>query len=163
MPVLDLGAFQHPMHYTRPALGIYHDIASTLAYLRIQGFEDNAIAVVGFCMGGSVVVTVAAEYALGAAATFYGSGIAAGRFGSPSYLELAPEFKTPWPALAHQTCLALNRLTRRQVGDLMPADGGNSELVLKEFADAANSTGNPGGRHGERGAPVPLLCGCCID
>jgi predicted ATPase len=26
-----------------------------------------------------------------------------------------PEFKTPWPALAHQTTLALNPLTRRQV------------------------------------------------
>jgi hypothetical protein len=30
-----------------------------------------------------------------------------------------PEFKTPWPAVAHQTSLALNRLTRRQVGELM--------------------------------------------
>ncbi|HET8675995.1 MAG TPA: hypothetical protein VFO63_09435 [Blastocatellia bacterium] len=30
-----------------------------------------------------------------------------------------PEFKTPWPAVAHQTSLALNRLTRGQVGDLM--------------------------------------------
>jgi predicted ATPase len=30
-----------------------------------------------------------------------------------------PEFKTPWPAVAHQTSLALNRLTRKQVGELM--------------------------------------------
>ena len=30
-----------------------------------------------------------------------------------------PEFKTPWPAVAHQTSLALNRLTRNQVGELM--------------------------------------------
>jgi class 3 adenylate cyclase/tetratricopeptide (TPR) repeat protein len=34
-------------------------------------------------------------------------------------LTFRPEFKTPWPALAHQTSLALTRLTRRQVGDLM--------------------------------------------
>ena len=34
-------------------------------------------------------------------------------------LTFRPEFKTPWPAVAHQTSLALNRLTRRQVGDLM--------------------------------------------
>ncbi len=34
-------------------------------------------------------------------------------------LTFRPEFQTPWPALAHQTSLALNRLTRRQVGDLM--------------------------------------------
>jgi class 3 adenylate cyclase/tetratricopeptide (TPR) repeat protein len=34
-------------------------------------------------------------------------------------LTFRPEFKTPWPAVAHQTGLALNRLTRRQVGELM--------------------------------------------
>jgi class 3 adenylate cyclase/tetratricopeptide (TPR) repeat protein len=34
-------------------------------------------------------------------------------------LTFRPEFRTPWPALAYQTTLALTRLTRRQVGDLM--------------------------------------------
>jgi len=34
-------------------------------------------------------------------------------------LTFRPEFTTPWPAVAHQTTLALNRLTQRQVGDLM--------------------------------------------
>jgi serine phosphatase RsbU (regulator of sigma subunit)/energy-coupling factor transporter ATP-binding protein EcfA2 len=34
-------------------------------------------------------------------------------------LTFRPEFATPWPAVAHQTSLALNRLTRRQVGELM--------------------------------------------
>jgi class 3 adenylate cyclase/predicted ATPase len=34
-------------------------------------------------------------------------------------LTFRPEFRTPWPALAHQTSLALTRLTRRQVGELM--------------------------------------------
>jgi predicted ATPase len=34
-------------------------------------------------------------------------------------LTFRPEFQTPWPALGHQTSLALNRLTRRQAGDLM--------------------------------------------
>jgi class 3 adenylate cyclase/predicted ATPase len=34
-------------------------------------------------------------------------------------LTFRPEFKTPWPAVAHQTSLALTRLTRRQVGELM--------------------------------------------
>jgi DNA polymerase-4 len=81
------------------AAGIHADIAATLAYLRVQGFDDSSIGIVGFCMGGSVVVTVAAEYALGAAATFYGSGIADGRFGSVSFLDLAPTFRTPWIGL----------------------------------------------------------------
>jgi len=34
-------------------------------------------------------------------------------------LTFRPEFRTPWPAVAHQTSLALNRLTRRQAGELM--------------------------------------------
>jgi predicted ATPase len=39
-------------------------------------------------------------------------------------LTFRPEFKTPWPALAHQTNLALSRLTRRQVADWMRRDAG---------------------------------------
>src|SRR5262249_37347126 len=34
-------------------------------------------------------------------------------------LTFRPEFQPPWPAPAHQTSLALTRLTRRQVGELM--------------------------------------------
>jgi predicted ATPase len=34
-------------------------------------------------------------------------------------LTFRPEFNTPWPAVAHQTSLALNRLTRRQVAELL--------------------------------------------
>ena len=34
-------------------------------------------------------------------------------------LTFRPEFQTPWPALAHQTSLALNRLTRLQVSELI--------------------------------------------
>jgi serine/threonine protein kinase/predicted ATPase/energy-coupling factor transporter ATP-binding protein EcfA2 len=41
-------------------------------------------------------------------------------------LTFRPEFQTPWPALAHQTSLALNRLTRRQVGDMIRKKAGNS-------------------------------------
>ena len=39
-------------------------------------------------------------------------------------LTFRPEFQTPWPAVAHQTSLALNRLTRRQAGDLMRQKAG---------------------------------------
>jgi serine/threonine protein kinase/predicted ATPase len=34
-------------------------------------------------------------------------------------LTFRPEFKTPWPAVAHQTSLALTRLTRRQIAEMM--------------------------------------------
>ncbi len=39
-------------------------------------------------------------------------------------LTFRPEFKTPWPAMAHQTSLALGRLTRRQVGELIRKNTG---------------------------------------
>ena len=54
-------------------------------------------------------------------------------------LTFRPEFKTPWPALAHQTSLALNRLTRRQVGDLMRKKTGGtlSEAVVEQVYDRA--------------------------
>jgi predicted ATPase/energy-coupling factor transporter ATP-binding protein EcfA2 len=39
-------------------------------------------------------------------------------------LTFRPEFKIPWPPVAHQTILALNRLTRRQVAEWMRRDSG---------------------------------------
>lgn len=52
-------------------------------------------------------------------------------------LTFRPEFKTPWPAVAHQTSLALNRLTRRQVGDLVrkSTQGGASEAAIEQIYD----------------------------
>ena len=68
-------------------------------YLGAAGFSASQTGIVGFCLGGSVVVLAAARHALGAAVTFYGGGIAAGRFGMPPLAELAPELKTPWLGL----------------------------------------------------------------
>ena len=73
------------------AEGLAADLDAALDYLRGAGFTDKQIGVVGFCMGGSVVVLAAARHALGAAVTFYGGGVNAGRFGMPPLAELAPE------------------------------------------------------------------------
>jgi predicted ATPase len=48
--------------------------------------------------------------------------------GMLTLLTFRPEFKTPWPAVSHQTGLALNRLTRRQVGDMMRQTTGGQRL-----------------------------------
>jgi serine/threonine protein kinase/tetratricopeptide (TPR) repeat protein len=52
-------------------------------------------------------------------------------------LTFRPEFQTPWPAVAHQTSLALNRLTRRQAGELMRQKTGASvsEAVIDQIYD----------------------------
>jgi carboxymethylenebutenolidase len=50
-------------------------------------------------MGGSVTFHAAVDYPLGAAVTFYGGGISAGRFGYSPQLERAAGLKTPWLGL----------------------------------------------------------------
>jgi serine/threonine protein kinase/tetratricopeptide (TPR) repeat protein len=71
---------------------------------------------------------------------FLGQFIAEGQNDSIlTLLTFRPEFKTPWPAATHQTSLALNRLTRRQVGDLMRAKTGAPlpESVVEQIYDRA--------------------------
>jgi carboxymethylenebutenolidase len=79
--------------------GLVEDIDATLAYLAAAGFEAGRVGVVGFCMGGTVTFYAAVRYPLGAAVTFYGGGIASGRFGSASQIDLAPDLQTPWLGL----------------------------------------------------------------
>jgi carboxymethylenebutenolidase len=75
------------------------DLEATFAQLAREGFEDRRVAVVGFCMGGSVAFLAASYWALGAAVSFYGGGITQGRFGMPPLLDIAPTLQTPWLGL----------------------------------------------------------------
>jgi carboxymethylenebutenolidase len=79
--------------------GITEDLNIAYGHLRDDGFENDRIAIVGFCMGGAVAFIEACERPLGAAVTFYGGGIVEGRFGAPALKDLAPELKTPWLGL----------------------------------------------------------------
>jgi carboxymethylenebutenolidase len=76
--------------------GLDADVDATLGHLAGAGFSGDKVGIVGFCLGGSVVMLAAARHALGAAVTFYGGGVATGRFGMPPLIELAPDLKTPW-------------------------------------------------------------------
>lgn len=87
-------AFKHIGQLTRE--GIEEDLDAAFAHLGEHGFTDDRIAVVGFCMGGTVAFLAGWRRALGAAVTFYGGGIAEGRFGAPALKDIAPELKTPW-------------------------------------------------------------------
>lgn len=80
-------------------------------------------------------------------------------------LTFRPEFKTPWPAMAHQTSLALNRLTRRQVTTLMRNDAGRPvpdslvaqiyertagvPLLVEEFSRIVRESARPGAVDGK--------------
>jgi carboxymethylenebutenolidase len=79
--------------------GIRADVEATLQHLEAHGFALPTVGIVGFCMGGSVAMLAASDHAFGAAVTFYGGGVSAGRFGIPALADLAPQLKAPWLGL----------------------------------------------------------------
>ena len=76
--------------------GIRTDLTRALVELEDDGIAPERRGVVGFCMGGTLAFWAAANLDVGAAVTFYGGGVAKGRFGLPSLIELAPQLRVPW-------------------------------------------------------------------
>jgi carboxymethylenebutenolidase len=81
------------------AEGILADVDAAIARLDEAGVDGARTGVVGFCMGGTVALVVAARRAVGAAVTFYGGGVAEGRFGFGPLVEEATRLHCPWLGL----------------------------------------------------------------
>ena len=81
------------------AEGLAVDLTAAVDQLGSAGIVPRNVGVVGFCMGGTVTFYAGTLQPLGAAVTFYGGGLVAGRFGLPPIGELAPRLKTPWLGL----------------------------------------------------------------
>jgi carboxymethylenebutenolidase len=79
--------------------GVMADIDAALAHAAAAGFGPSALGVVGFCMGGTLALVTAVERSVGAAVTFYGGGVAIGRFGFPALVDIAPRLTVPWLGL----------------------------------------------------------------
>jgi carboxymethylenebutenolidase len=79
--------------------GVLADVDAALAFIEGAGFAIDTAGVVGFCMGGTLALATAVERQIGAAVTYYGSGILKGRFGFPPLVELAPLLRAPWLGL----------------------------------------------------------------
>ena len=88
-----------PVMQTLTAEGIDTDLDATFGYLASHGYGPERCGIVGFCMGGTVSLYAATRRPLGAAVTFYGGGVAAGRFGFPSLVEITPTLRGPWLGL----------------------------------------------------------------
>jgi carboxymethylenebutenolidase len=88
-----------PIMQQLTAAGIDVDLNAAFDYLAGAGFAASQTGIVGFCMGGSVTFHAATLRQLGAAVTFYGGGVAEGRFGLPSLIDQAPGLRTPWLGL----------------------------------------------------------------
>lgn len=81
------------------ALGVNMDVDATIAATAERGIPAERTGIVGFCMGGTVAMQTTSRVPLGAGVTFYGGGVAEGRFGFPSCVEAAPKLKAPWLGL----------------------------------------------------------------
>jgi carboxymethylenebutenolidase len=79
--------------------GLTNDLNATTDFLATLGYHAPNIATVGYCMGGTVSFFAATLGTVGAAASFYGGGVATGRFGLPPLVELAADLKSPWLGL----------------------------------------------------------------
>jgi carboxymethylenebutenolidase len=97
-PVLDYGDFDAvlPAMTSLTAGGIETDLDAAFAELKRRGSASARTGIVGFCMGGTVALFAATQWVLGAAVTFYGGGVSRGRFGFPSFLDIAADLQTPW-------------------------------------------------------------------
>lgn len=75
------------------------DIDAAIAALEQEEIGARQIGIVGFCMGGTVALVTAAHRQIGAAVTFYGGGVAEGRFGFRPLIDEAPGLLAPWLGL----------------------------------------------------------------
>ena len=88
-----------PVFQSLQGADVLADVDATLAWTASQGFDTNRTGMVGFCMGGTVTLVAATRHELGAAVTFYGGGVAEGRFGFPALVDAAPKLRSPWLGL----------------------------------------------------------------
>lgn len=79
--------------------GILEDIDAALSHMSGAGIGADRVGVVGFCMGGTVALVTATRRDIGAAVTFYGGGVTAGRFGFGALVDEAPQLRAPWLGL----------------------------------------------------------------
>ena len=84
---------------TLTVLEILDDVDAGLRVLAEEGTAIDRVAIVGFCMGGTIAFQAAVHRPFGAAVTFYGSGIRRGRFGEAPLADLASRLQAPWLGL----------------------------------------------------------------
>jgi carboxymethylenebutenolidase len=115
--------------------GIVADLGAAIGELAGRGIAAANTGVVGFCMGGSVAFLAAARFPIGAAVTFYGGGVAEGRFGLPSLVDQAPGLAAPWLGLYGDldTGIPVEQVEALRVATA--AAGVTTEIVRYEHAE----------------------------
>ena len=75
--------------------GVMEDIDAAIGAISDSGVATSKIGIVGFCMGGSISMHVAATRDIGAGVGFYGGGIK-GRWFFPSQIDAVEHLRAPW-------------------------------------------------------------------
>jgi carboxymethylenebutenolidase len=83
----------HAMQLT--AAGVAADLDDAVAELAARGIGTANTALIGFCFGGSVALYAAGARQFGAAAAYYGAGIAQAHFSVPAFADVAAKRSTP--------------------------------------------------------------------
>lgn len=78
--------------------GVMEDIDAAIRAITDSGVATSKIGIVGFCMGGSISMHVAATRDIGAGVGFYGGGIK-GRWFFPSQIDAMQHLRAPWLGL----------------------------------------------------------------
>jgi carboxymethylenebutenolidase len=79
--------------------GLTNDLKATTDFLATLEYRAANVGIVGYCMGGTVSFYAATTGDVGAATSFYGGGVATGRFGLAPLVELAADLRCPWLGL----------------------------------------------------------------
>jgi carboxymethylenebutenolidase len=118
--------------------GLNIDIDGTLLYLREAGFGVGRVAVLGFCMGGTVALHSATRHALGAAVSFYGGGVSTPYWdGVPPLIQLAPTLRTPWLGLYGEEDALISM---SEISDLRAAaEGAQAPTTLVTYPGAGHA------------------------
>lgn len=111
------------------------DVDAALAELARLGQPAPRQGIIGFCLGGSVTLATAARLELGAAVTFYGGGLTAGRFGLAPGLESAAKLRTPWLGLFGDLDQHIPIDEVEQVREIVAAAPVDAEVVRYPDAD----------------------------
>jgi len=88
-----------PVIMTITRESIETDVDAAFTELQRLGASPDRLAIMGFCLGGTVTLETAARRELAAAVTFYGGGLGEGRFGLAPGIESAARLRTPWLGL----------------------------------------------------------------
>jgi carboxymethylenebutenolidase len=112
------------------------DLDASYAYLEGEGFGADQTAIVGFCMGGAIAMWEGTREHVATSVTWYGGGVAKGRFGLPPLIELAPALDRPWLGLYGDLDHSIETADIACLGEAATTASVPAELV--RYADAGH-------------------------